>query len=164
MAVAKATPTKRAAAVKKTYDGFTEEERGAMKDRAKELKAETARARGAKTAKTAKADEASEVVAKIAEMPASDRAIAERIHALITANAPELTPRLWYGMPAYAKNGKVLCHFQPALKFKTRYPTLGFSDEARLDSGNMWPVAFAITELTAADEKKLATLLKKAVR
>jgi len=161
MAVAKkatksATAAKRAPAAKKTYDGFTDEERGAMKDRAKELKAEAAR--------SAKADGAGEVVAKIAEMPGPDRAIAERIHALITANAPELEPRLWYGMPAYAKNGKVLCHFQPALKFKTRYPTLGFSDQANLDSGAMWPVAFAITELTAADEKKLVTLIKKAVR
>ena len=97
-------------------------------------------------------------------MPASDRALAERIHALIKANAPELAPRLWYGMPAYAKDGKVLCHFQPAQKFKTRYPTLGFSDVAKLDSGTMWPVAYALTELTAADEKKLGTLLKKAVR
>jgi uncharacterized protein YdhG (YjbR/CyaY superfamily) len=155
MAVAKKA-TKSASAAKKSYDGFTEEERGAMKDRAKELKAEAARG--------AKADEESEVVAKIAEMAPADRATAEKIHALIKAHAPELSPRLWYGMPAYAKNGKVLCHFQPAGKFKTRYPTLGFSDQANLDSATMWPVAFAITELTAADEKKLATLLKKAVR
>jgi uncharacterized protein YdhG (YjbR/CyaY superfamily) len=159
MAVAKkttksATTTKRATATTKTYDGFTEEERGAMKDRAKELKA----ARGAKV------DEESQVLATIAAMPPADRAIAQKIHDLIKANAPELSPRLWYGMPAYAKNGKVLCHFQPALKFKTRYPTLGFSDQANLDSGAMWPVAYAITEWSTADEKKLATLLKKAVR
>jgi uncharacterized protein YdhG (YjbR/CyaY superfamily) len=155
MAVAKKATTKPATPAKKSYDGFTDAERGAMKDRAKELKSG---ARGAKV------DEESEVVAKIAEMPSPDRDIAAKLHALIKANAPELAPRLWYGMPAYAKNGKVLCHFQPALKFKTRYPTLGFSDEAKLDSGTMWPVAFALSELTAADEKKLVTLIKKAVR
>src|SRR5262245_2147104 len=134
MAVAKKAAAKGASPAKKSYDGFTEAERGAMKDRAKELKS----ARGAKAA------EESELLAKIAEMLPADRAMAERIHALITASAPELSPRLWYGMPAYYKNGKVLCHFQPALKFKTRYPTLGFSDQAALDSGSMWPVAFAL--------------------
>lgn len=158
MAVAKkAAATKSATATKratKTYEGFTEDERSAMKERAKELKA----ARGTTV------DQEAEVLAKIAEMPPADRVIAEKIHALIKANAPELSPRLWYGMPAYAKNGKVLCHFQPAVKFKTRYPSLGFSDEAKLDSGAMWPVAYALTEVTAADEKKLVALLKKAVR
>ncbi|HTF07939.1 MAG TPA: DUF1801 domain-containing protein [Asanoa sp.] len=140
------------------YDGFTEEERDAMKERAKELKA-TAR-RGSRAAK---ADGEGDVLAKIAEMPSDDRAIAERLHALIKENAPVLTPKLWYGMPAYALDGKVLCFFQPAAKFKTRYSTLGFNDVARLDDGTMWPSAFAITELTAADEARIAALMKQAV-
>ena len=136
------------------YEGFTDEERGAMKARAQELKSESRRG--------AEEDGESEVLAKIAEMEESDRAMAERFHALIKTNAPALTPRLWYGMPAYAKNGKVVCHFQPAKKFKSRYATIGFSDEAKLDDGSMWPAAYALTEMTAADEKKIAALVKKA--
>ena len=135
----------------KTYDGFTEEERGAMKARAAELK------RGAQ------ADPENEVLAKIAELPESDRVMAERLHAIIKANAPSLTPRLWYGMPAYARGGKVVCHFQSAQKFKTRYAILGFSDEANLDDGAMWPAAYALTELTADNEARIAELVKRAV-
>jgi len=139
------------------YEGFTEEERDAMKERAKELKAASRRGpRGAK------ADEEATVLAKIAEMPEPDRAIAERLHAIVKANAPGLAPKLWYGMPAYAKDGKVLCFFQPASKFKARYATLGFNDVANLDDGTMWPTAFGLTKLTAADEKKIAALVKKA--
>jgi uncharacterized protein YdhG (YjbR/CyaY superfamily) len=130
---------------------FTAEERSAMKDRAKEL-----RGRG-------KADASSEVLAKIGEMSDADRALASRVHELITANAPTLTPRLWYGMPAYASNGKIVCHFQPATKFKTRYATLGFSDQANLDDDAMWPTAYALTSLTPTTEAKLVTLLKQAV-
>jgi uncharacterized protein YdhG (YjbR/CyaY superfamily) len=135
---------------------FTDEERGAMKERVKEQKA--AARRGA-----AKADGEHDVLAKIAEMPASDRAMAERLHAVVKASAPALAPRLWYGMPAYAKEGKVVCFFQAAQKFKTRYATLGFSDDANLDEGAMWPVAFALTKLTAADEARIDALVKKAV-
>lgn len=141
-------------ATTKKATGFTAEERAAMKDRAKELKA--ARAGSG-------SDGNAEVLAKIAEFPESDRELAERVHALVRAAAPDLTPRLWYGMPAYAKNGKVLCHFQPAQKFKTRYATFAFSDVAQLDDGTMWPNAFALTTLTAADEKKISALVKKAV-
>jgi len=137
------------------YEGFTEDERAAMKERAQELK--TAARRGKD------ADAESDVLAKIAEMPEPDRVIAERLHALIKANAPVLVPRLWYGMPAYAKDGKVLCFFQSAAKFKSRYATLGFSDEANLDEGTMWPTYFALKKLTAADEKKVGALIKKAV-
>jgi hypothetical protein len=129
---------------------FTEEELGAMKDRVKELKA-------------AEADGESAVLAKIAEMPSPDRALGKRLHALIKASAPTLTPRLWYGMPAYAKDGKVVCHFQSAQKFKTRYATLGFSDAANLDEGALWPVAFALKELSAADEARISAVVKKAV-
>jgi len=139
-----------------SYDGFTEEERGAMKDRAAELK--TAAKRGSKTA-----DGESDLLAKIAEMGDSDRAIAERLHAIIQKNAPDLAPRTYYGMPAYAKDGKVLCFFQPAGKFKTRYATLGFNDGASLDDGNMFPTAYGISKLTAADEKRIAALVKQAV-
>jgi uncharacterized protein YdhG (YjbR/CyaY superfamily) len=146
---------KKATANNAKYQGFTDEERSAMKDRAQELKAATRRGK--------EADEEAAVVAKIAEMPASDRAMAERLHALIKASAPALTPRLWYGQPAYAKDGKVVCFFQSSEKFKTRYATLGFSDEANLDKGAMWPTAFALTELTAADEAKIGRLVKKAV-
>jgi uncharacterized protein YdhG (YjbR/CyaY superfamily) len=142
----------------KTYEGFTDEERAAMKDRAKELKA-TAR-RGSRAAKE---DGESEVLAKIAEMTESDRALGERLHVLIKASAPELSPRLWYGMPAYAKDGKILCFFQPAEKFKARYATLGFSDQANLDDGAMWPVYYALTELTAAAEARIGELINKAV-
>jgi len=137
------------------YEGFTDEERGAMKERAKELKAEARRG--------AKADGESEVLAKIAELPEPDRGIAERLHAIVKANAPALSPRLWYGMPAYAKGGKMVCFFQSAEKFKSRYATFGFSDEASLDEGAMWPTSFALTKLTAADEKKIGALVKKAV-
>jgi uncharacterized protein YdhG (YjbR/CyaY superfamily) len=144
----------------KKSKGFTGEERAAMKERAQELKAE---ARRGPRAKKDEADGESEVLAKIAEMPAADRAKAERLHAIIKATAPGLSPRTWYGMPAYAKDGKVVCFFQSAQKFKTRYATLGFSDKANLDQGAMWPVAFALTELTAADEARIAALVKKAV-
>ena len=137
------------------YDGFTGEERGAMKERAKELKAGARRG--------AKADTESEVLAKIVEMSESDRVIAERLHAVIKANAPILTPKLWYGMPAYARGGKVVCFFQSAAKFKTRYAMLGFSDEANLDQGSMWPAYFALTELTADNEVTIGALVKQAV-
>jgi uncharacterized protein YdhG (YjbR/CyaY superfamily) len=130
--------------------GFTDEERGAMKDRVKEMKAD-------------KADVESEVLAKIAEMTPSDRAMGKRLHAVIKTSAPALTPRLWYGMPAYAKEGKVVCFFQSAQKFKTRYATLGFSDQAHLDEGAMWPTAFALTELAADAEARIRALVKKAV-
>jgi uncharacterized protein YdhG (YjbR/CyaY superfamily) len=136
--------------------GFTAEERAAMKDRSREVK--TAR-RG-----SAKADAASEVLAKIAEMEAGDRALAERIHALVTEAAPGLTPKLWYGMPAYAKDGKVVCFFQCSAKFKARYSTLGFSDQANLDDGAMWPSSYALTgDLTSGDEARIAELVKRAV-
>jgi uncharacterized protein YdhG (YjbR/CyaY superfamily) len=136
----------------KKSKGFTAEERAAMKERAKELKAEAD-----------KADGESAVLAKIAEMPKPDRAMAKRLHAIIKASAPGLTPRTWYGMPAYAKDGKVVCFFQSAQKFKSRYATFGFSDEANLDKGAMWPVAFALKELTAAEEARIGALVKKAV-
>ncbi len=140
----------------KKSEGFTEEERGAMKERAKELKA--AARRGAD-----RAEGESAVLAKIAEMQAPDRALGKRLHALIKASAPALSPKLWYGMPAYARDGKVVCFFQDAQKFKTRYATLGFSDEAQLDEGAMWPTAFALTKLTDADEARIGALVKKAV-
>jgi uncharacterized protein YdhG (YjbR/CyaY superfamily) len=142
----------------KTTDGFTAEERAAMKDRAQEIKAVRRR-----SPKAAEADGESDLLAKIAEMSAPDRALAERLHALILASAPDLTPRTWYGMPAYAKDGNLVCHFKPAQKFKTRYATLGFSDKAKLDDGAMWPTEFALTELTAADEARIVALVKKAV-
>jgi uncharacterized protein YdhG (YjbR/CyaY superfamily) len=142
----------------KTYDGFTDEERGAMKERAKELKAE---ARADKDKAEAEGERA--VLAKIAEMPDPDRVLAERLHALIKASAPALSPRTWYGMPAYAKDGKVLCFFTPASKFKERYATFGFNATANLDEGTMWPTSFALTELTAADEARIGALVKKAV-
>ena len=132
--------------------GFTAEERAAMRERAKELKA----ARG-------KADGEADVLAKIAEMPKADRVMAERLHAIVKATAPDLAPRTWYGMPAYAKDGKVVCFFQSAQKFKSRYATLGFNDRANLDKGAMWPTSFALKELTPAEEKKIAALVKKAV-
>jgi uncharacterized protein YdhG (YjbR/CyaY superfamily) len=143
-------PTKQAA---KSTDGkasrtFTAEERAAMKERARELKAEASE---------------SEVLAKIAEMDKSDRDMAERIHAIIKANAPDLETRTWYGMPAYAKDGDVLCFFRPAQKFKTRYATFGFSDKANLDTGNVWPTDFALVKLTAADEAVIVELVKKAM-
>jgi len=141
----------------KTSPGFTAEERAAMKDHAQELK--TAARRGPRAAK---ADGESDVLAKIAEMAEPDRVMAERIHAIIKASAPDLTSRTWYGMPAYAKDGKIVCFFQPAQKFKTRYATLGFNDPAHLDDGAMWPTAFALTELTADDEARIGALVKKA--
>ena len=137
-------------------EGFTPEERAAMKERAKELKAET-------KAKDARAEGESAVLEKIAEMPDSDRKLAEKIHAIVTENAPDLVPKTWYGMPAYTKNGKVVCFFQSSDKFKARYATLGFDESANLDDGNMWPTAYALTKLTAADEKRIVELLKKAV-
>jgi uncharacterized protein YdhG (YjbR/CyaY superfamily) len=136
--------------------GFTEEEKGAMKERVKELKAE---ARATKD----RAEGESDVLAKIAEMPASDRAMAEGLHRLIKASAPVLSPKTWYGMPAYAKDGKIVCFFQAADKFKARYATFGFMDTAKLDHGAMWPVSFALTKLTAADEARIGALVKKAV-
>ena len=142
----------------KTSKGFTADERAAMRERAQELKAAARRGRRA-----GKADGEGEVLAKIAEMPAPDRAIAERLHALIKASAPALSPRTWYGMPAYAKDGKVVCFFQSAQKFKTRYATFGFSDKANLDEGAMWPTTFALAELTAANERRIRALVKKAV-
>jgi uncharacterized protein YdhG (YjbR/CyaY superfamily) len=142
----------------KTFEGFTAEERAAMKEHAQELKAAARRG-----PRAAKADGESDVLAKIAEMPEPDRAMAERIHAIVKASAPALSPRTWYGMPAYAKDGNVVCFFQSAQKFKARYATLGFSDKANLDDGAMWPTAFALTELTAADEARIGALVKKAV-
>ncbi len=136
-------------------DGFTAEERAAMKERSQELKA-------AGRAKNGEANGEKDVLAKIAEMTEADRAIAERVHAIVTASAPGLSPRTWYGMPAYAKDGKVLCFFKPAQKFKTRYATLGFSDKANLDEGAMWPVEFALKALTATGEAAISELLKKA--
>ena len=137
---------------------FTDEERDAMKERAREQK--TAARRGPRAAK---ADGESDVLAKIAEMPKPDRAIAERLHAIIKTSAPALSPKTWYGMPAYAKDGKVVCFFTSADKFKSRYATFGFNDDAHLDEGTMWPTSFALTRLTAADEARIAALVKKAV-
>jgi uncharacterized protein YdhG (YjbR/CyaY superfamily) len=137
---------------KKTSKGFSAEERAAMKERARELKAEQTKANGE-----------ADVLEKIAEMPPADRAIAKRLHALITATAPQLSPRTWYGMPAYTRDDKVVCFFKNASKFDTRYATLGFSDKANLDDGHMWPTEFAVKELTAAEEKRIAALVKKAV-
>jgi uncharacterized protein YdhG (YjbR/CyaY superfamily) len=138
---------------------FTPEERAAMKERAQELRADARRGR-----RQTGADAESDVRAKIAEMPRADRILAERIHALVRETAPDLVPRTWYGMPAYAKDGKVVCFFQGAQKFKARYSTLGFNDAARLDDGNMWPTAFALTKLTTAEESKLRKLIKKAAK
>jgi uncharacterized protein YdhG (YjbR/CyaY superfamily) len=142
----------------KTSKGFTDEERAAMQERARELKAEAGRGTHA-----GKADGERDLLAKIAEMQEPDRALAERLHAIVTASAPALSPKTWYGMPAYARDGKVVCYFQSAQKFKSRYATFGFSDEANLDEGASWPVAFALKELTASDEARIAALVKKAV-
>jgi uncharacterized protein YdhG (YjbR/CyaY superfamily) len=139
------------------FEGLTDEERAAMKQRTQELKAEARRGRRA-----GKADAEGDVLAKIAEMPAPDRALAERLHAIIKASAPSLSPKTWYGMPAYARDGKVVCFFQAADKFKSRYATFGFNDVANLDDGAMWPVTFALTELTAADEARIGALVKRA--
>ncbi len=150
-------PAKRTTArTKAPAQRFTDEERAAMKERARELKA-------AARADQDRAAGESDVLAKIAEMPQADRAIAERIHTIVKASAPELSPRTWYGMPAYTKAGKVVCFFQSAQKFKTRYATLGFSDRANLDDGDMWPTAFALKGLTPAEEAKIVALVKKAV-
>ncbi|MGW1248229.1 iron chaperone [Streptomyces sp. NPDC002535] len=139
------------------YDGFTEEERDAMKERATELKS-TAR-RGSRSAK---ADGEADALAKIAEMTDNDRVLAERIHAIVKEHAPGLAPKTWYGMPAYAKDGKVVCFFQSAQKFKSRYATLGFSDLAQLDEGSLWATSYALTELTEADEARIAALIARA--
>jgi uncharacterized protein YdhG (YjbR/CyaY superfamily) len=149
---------KSAAVRGKAVAGFTDEERAAMKERVQELKAEALRGTGAK-----KADGERDVLAKIAEMPEPDRAMAERLHAIIKASAPALSPRTWYGMPAYAKDGNVVCFFQSAQKFKARYATFGFSDKANLDEGTVWPVAFALKKLTATDEVRIGALVKRAV-
>lgn len=141
----------------RTSEGFTAEERAAMKEHVQELKAASRRG-----TRQDKAEGERDVLAKIAEMPEADRALGERLHDIITASAPDLSPRLWYGMPAYAKDGAVVCFFQNARKFKTRYATLGFSDKANLDDGAMWPTSFALTELTAADEARISELVKQA--
>src|SRR5881396_308911 len=137
---------------KGTHEVFTDEERAAIKERVRETKAAAD-----------KADGESAVLAKIAEMAESDRSMGKRLHAVIKASVPSLSPKLWYGMPAYAKDGKIVCFFQPAQKFKTRYATLGFNDAARLDEGDMWPVAYALTKMTGADEARIVALVKKAV-
>ena len=147
-----------APAINKKSKGFTDEERAAMKERAQELKAEARRGPSAK-----QADGESDVLAKIAAMPEPDRAMAKRLHAIIKASAPALAPKTWYGMPAYAKDGNVVCFFQSAHKFKARYATFGFSDKANLDEGTVWPVAFALKELTGTDEVRIGALVKKAV-
>jgi uncharacterized protein YdhG (YjbR/CyaY superfamily) len=149
----KSTRTSTKSATSTTSKGFTADERAAMKERARELKA----------ASSGKADGEGDVLEAIAKMPGPDRAMAERLHAIIKDRAPDLTPRTWYGMPAYAKDGKVVCFFRGAHKFKERYAMIGFNDSANLDRGAMWPVAFALTELTAADEAKIAALVKRAV-
>ena len=138
---------------RKSAQGFTAEERAAMKERARELKAEKN-----------KADGENDLLAKIAEMPKDDRVMAERLHAIVKDTAPELTPKTWYGMPAYAKDGKIVCFFQSAAKFKSRYATFGFNDTAKLDDGAMWPTSFALRELGDVEEKKIRALVKKAVR
>jgi hypothetical protein len=148
---------KSATAIKKKSKGFTDEERLAMKERVQELKA------GTRGPRADTEDGESAVLAKIGEMPEPDRAMGKRLHAIIRTSAPALSPRLWYGMPAYAKDGNVVCFFQAAQKFKTRYATLGFSDKASLDEGHMWPTAFALKELTAAEEARISALVKKAV-
>ncbi len=139
------------------FEGFDEDERAAMKERARELKADARRG-----ARSAKADAEPDVLAKIAEMEQEDRVMAERLHAIIKANAPDLSPKLWYGMPAYAKDGKVVCFFQPAQKFKSRYATFGFNDDAQLDEGTMWPTSYALTKLTDDNEERIAELIRKA--
>ena len=139
----------------KATKGFTDDERAAMRERAQEMKAAARQ--------TAAADDLAAVLEKIAAMSPADRAMAEQLHAIVTASGPALTPKLWYGMPAYAKDGDVICFFQSAHKFKTRYSTLGFSDKAALDDGAMWPTSYALTQLSAADEARIGALVKKAV-
>jgi uncharacterized protein YdhG (YjbR/CyaY superfamily) len=148
--------TQESTAINKKSKGFADEERAAMKERAKELKAEA-------RANKDKAEGESDVLAKIAELPEPERAMAKRLHEIITASAPVLSPRLWYGMPAYAKDGKIVCFFQSAQKFNTRYATFGFNDTANLDEGALWPTAFALKELTATEEATIGALVKKAV-
>jgi uncharacterized protein YdhG (YjbR/CyaY superfamily) len=159
MSARKATQksAKSATATRETSKGFTAEERAAMKERARELKAE---ARANQDRQAGERD----LLAKIAEMPKEDRAMAERFHEIVTASAPNLLPKTWYGMPAYARDGKIVCFFKSADKFKSRYATFGFEESANLDDGNMWPTSFALTKLSPADEKKIAALVKKAVR
>ena len=149
----KQKPAKSATPTKKRYEGFTDEEKAAMMDRVQEQKVATRKAEGE-----------SDLLAKIAEMLEPDRAMAKRLHAIVKASAPALSPTTWYGMPAYAKDGKVVCFFQSGQKFKTRYATLGFSDVAKLDEGDMWPTSFALMDLTAADEARIGALVKKALR
>jgi uncharacterized protein YdhG (YjbR/CyaY superfamily) len=158
MSAAKATQksAKNITAAGKKTKGFTDDERAAMKERAQELKAEARRGADRAAGESA-------LLAKIAEMQGPDRALAKRLHAIVTASAPALSPKTWYGMPAYAKDGKVVCFFQSAQKFKTRYATFGFSAEANLDEGAMWPTSFALKELTAAEEARIGALVKKAV-
>jgi uncharacterized protein YdhG (YjbR/CyaY superfamily) len=149
-------PARSTTPIDDTSEGWTDDERAAMKERAKEMKAAGRRGK--------RADGEHDVLAKIAEMPEPDRVMAERIHALVKASAPALSPKTWYGMPAYANGaGKVVCFFQSADKFKARYATFGFNDDAHLDDGTMWPTAFALTKLTAADEARIGALVKKAV-
>jgi uncharacterized protein YdhG (YjbR/CyaY superfamily) len=150
------TSAKRTAGTETASEGWTAEERAAMKERNRELKSAARRGSGAK------ADGEADVLAKIAEMPEPDRVMAERLHAIVRASAPGLTPKTWYGMPAYARDGKVVCFFQSAHKFKARYATFGFNDSANLDDGAMWPTAYALTKLTAAVEASIASLVKKA--
>src|SRR5918998_3165201 len=158
MSAKKATQksTKSTTTTGKKSEGFTDEERAAMRERAKELKAEA-------RANKKKAEGESDLLAKIAEMQQPDRAMAERLHKIVKASAPALSPKTWYGMPAYAKDGKVVCFFQSAEKFQSRYATLGFSDEANLDEGAMWPTSFALKELTATEEARISALVKRAV-
>jgi uncharacterized protein YdhG (YjbR/CyaY superfamily) len=151
-------PRKNATATGRKSKGFSEAEKAAMRERLEELKSEARPGRRAD-----KAEGESAVLAKIAALPQPDRALGERLHAIIKASAPELSPKAWYGMPAYAKDGNVVCFFQSGQKFKTRYATLGFSDKAKLDEGHMWPTAFALQELTAAEEARIVALVKKAV-
>ena len=150
--------TRSTSATDETSEGFTAEERAAMKDRAKEVKAASRRG-----SRTNPADAESAVLAKIAEMPGPDRALGERLHAIVRASAPSLSPKLWYGMPAYARDGKVVCYFQSADKFNARYATFGFNDTANLDEGSMWPTSFALTELSDDDAARIGALVKKAV-
>jgi uncharacterized protein YdhG (YjbR/CyaY superfamily) len=149
-------PAKRPSRTETSTKVWTDEERSAMQERAKELKAEARASKG-------RADGERDLLAKIKEMPKPDRVMAERIHAIVTATAPDLAPRTWYGMPAYAKDGKLICFFQPASKFKARYATFGFENDAKLDDGSMWPTSYALTKLTAADEARIGELVKKAV-
>ena len=160
MSAQKATQksTKSTTATGKKSKGFTDEERDAMKERAQEMKAA-----GRRGSRADKADGERDVLAKIAEMPESDRVMAEKIHAIVQASAPDLMPKTWYGMPAYARDGKIVCFFTSSDKFKARYATFGFNEDANLDDGNMWPTAFALTKLTAAEEARIASLVKKAV-